>query len=141
MTAPRGEGREGRDAEIASLRAALAVSEFKVAALSKIDERGVGHDDALSLIAHHVHEIQVLCDAFGYDPFQWLQDEPDGAWQPIETAPRAKGARLLVYDDDVHMATRGQTAEMKRDGWFDERGWLIHPSHWMPLPPAPLTEK
>jgi hypothetical protein len=47
----------------------------QIAALSKIDERGMGHDDAMSSIASHVHEIQVLCDAFGYDPSQWLQDE------------------------------------------------------------------
>jgi hypothetical protein len=46
----------------------------QVSALSKIDERGMGHDDAMSAIAHHVHEIQVLCDAFGYDPCEWLQD-------------------------------------------------------------------
>jgi hypothetical protein len=36
---------------------------------------GMGHEDALSAITKHVHEIQVLCDAFGYDPSQWLQDE------------------------------------------------------------------
>jgi hypothetical protein len=47
----------------------------QIAALSKIDEKGIGHDDAVSSIASHVHEIQVLCDAFGYDPSQWLQDE------------------------------------------------------------------
>jgi hypothetical protein len=47
----------------------------QIAALSKIDEKGMGHDDAISSIASHVHEIQVLCDAFGYDPSQWLQDE------------------------------------------------------------------
>ncbi len=49
--------------------------EKQVAALSKIDEQGSGHDDAMALIAHHFHEIQVLCDAFGYDPSEWLQDE------------------------------------------------------------------
>jgi len=47
----------------------------QVAALSAIDEQGIGHDDAVALIAHHVHRIQVLCDAFGYDPSEWLHDE------------------------------------------------------------------
>ena len=57
------------------LRCALEAAKKQIAALSKIDEQGIGHDDATALIAHHVHEIQVLCDAFGYDPSEWLQDE------------------------------------------------------------------
>jgi hypothetical protein len=47
----------------------------RVEALSQIDEKGMGHDDAISAITAHVHEIQVLCDVFGYDPSEWLQDE------------------------------------------------------------------
>jgi hypothetical protein len=62
----------------------------QVAALSKIDEQGMGHDDALSAIAGHVHEIKVLCDAFGYDPSQWLQDE---AANGIDCAPSPEQLR------------------------------------------------
>ncbi len=58
-----------------ALLAQNAELQKQLAALSKIDEQGIGHDDAMALIAHHVHEIQVLCDAFGYDPTEWLNDE------------------------------------------------------------------
>lgn len=61
--------------ELLAARPALEALRKQVAALSRIDEQGMGHDDAMSRIAHHVHEIQVLCDAFGYDPSEWLQDE------------------------------------------------------------------
>lgn len=58
-----------------ALLEALEQARKQIAALSKIDESGIGHDDAQSLVAHHVHEIQVLCDAFGYDPCEWLQED------------------------------------------------------------------
>lgn len=59
-------------------------------------------------------------------------------WQDIKTAPKDhEGPRILVFDGEVHFATRGFTSELRRAGWFDERGWLIHPTHWMPLPEPP----
>jgi hypothetical protein len=83
----------------------------QIAALSKIDEKGMGHDDAISSIASHVHEIQVLCDAFGYDPSQWLQDEvandcaaPQAAIEPAarEVVSHWDGDRgcFIVYEAD-----------------------------------------
>jgi hypothetical protein len=62
-------------AERDEARKVLETATKQIAALSKIDEKGIGHDDAMALVAHHVHEIQVLCDAFGYDPTEWLNDE------------------------------------------------------------------
>lgn len=41
-----------------------------------------GHDEAQARIARAVHEIQVLCDHFGYDPSLWLANaicHPDEA--------------------------------------------------------------
>jgi hypothetical protein len=56
-------------------------------------------------------------------------------WQPIETAPKDKGAilgfmwigdgavtRVLHWDED--------------DGWHSD-GHDYRPTHWMPLPPGP----
>lgn len=71
VTAHRDELRRSHDAQVVALEQARK----QIAALSKIDESGIGHDDAQSLVAHHVHEIQVLCDAFGYDPCEWLQED------------------------------------------------------------------
>jgi hypothetical protein len=65
------------------------------------------------------------------------------AWQPITTAPKDyEGPPILTWDGaEQHWTTRGFTAEGHRAGWFDERGWLIHPTHWMPLPSPPAQER
>jgi hypothetical protein len=84
----------------------------QVAALSKIDEQGMGHDDALSAIAGHVHEIKVLCDAFGYDPSQWLQDE---AANGIDCAPspeqQDKALEWTIHSKYALVAPEQQGAE------------------------------
>lgn len=61
-------------------------------------------------------------------------------WQPIETAPQSEDPVLVFDGDEVNFATRGFTNPPRRAGWFDEKGWLIHPTHWMPLPVPPNTE-
>ncbi len=61
-------------------------------------------------------------------------------WQPIETAPK-DGTRVLaarkwkkgqwVYRI-AHWADRGL------GNWVSDPGeWLVQPTHWQPLPPAP----
>ncbi len=63
-----------------------------------------------------------------------VQPEP---WQGIESAPQDHEAEpIIVWADGLHLATRGFTAELRQPGWFDERGWKIHPTHWM-RPAAP----
>ena len=32
----------------------------------------LGHDEAIVEIHQHIKAIEILCDAFGYDPCQWL---------------------------------------------------------------------
>lgn len=68
-------------------------------------------------------------------------------WQPINTAPRT-GARIMLYDasnEDGDMwighfllypyVARGS------EGWRHPHGWcaIDVPSHWMPLPPPPVS--
>lgn len=38
-------------------------------------ERPAGHHYARQRIAKAVHQIQVICDEFGYDPCEWLASE------------------------------------------------------------------
>lgn len=61
-------------------------------------------------------------------------------WQPIETAPR-DGTRILVWrpregdEYDAHAA-----ADYWSDkSWYQSRR-CQQPTHWMPLPPAPVTK-
>lgn len=63
-------------------------------------------------------------------------------WQPIDTAPK-DGTFVLITD--------GETIEVARtlgSGWiasdgadFDYGRWDEHLTHWMPLPPAPTTDR
>src|SRR5262245_3267345 len=65
-------------------------------------------------------------------------------WQPMETAPKdlmeTKKAILTWNGSAVNRTTRGRTAHLSQPGWFNEQGWMIHPTHWMPLP-APAKEQ
>ncbi len=66
-------------------------------------------------------------------------------WQPIKTAPKKDGVRLLMYRRAI---TIGYWSD--EFGWCDEaehiseEGWpnqiiAFKPTHWMPLPPPPRT--
>lgn len=54
-----------------------------------------GHDEAQELIASHVQQIQIIADAFGYDPFEWLADDgtPRSATAPIRGMPIIKALK------------------------------------------------
>ncbi|WP_294138285.1 hypothetical protein [Sphingomonas sp.] len=60
-------------------------------------------------------------------------------WQPIGTAPR-DGTRFLAFGmlhgaNDITVATYSSYY-----GLVTEPGrWVIAPTHWMPLPAAPVT--
>jgi hypothetical protein len=62
-------------------------------------------------------------------------------WQPIETAPKDDGMPIIVYGLSeyykkykyVHLAHW----EDCRNCWMFE-GEDMYPTHWMPLPPAPV---
>jgi hypothetical protein len=51
-------------------------------------------------------------------------------WQPIETAPKGRRARFLVFADRVYVGNRYSS--------FAGRGFdVLCPTHWMPLPEPP----
>ncbi|MCW3675432.1 DUF551 domain-containing protein [Burkholderia cenocepacia] len=65
------------------------------------------------------------------------------AWQPIETAPK-DGKRVLVFEP----GSRGGVWVAhflrypgKPDQWVNPGCHKINPTHWMPLPTAPTSDK
>lgn len=66
------------------------------------------------------------------------------AWQPIETAPK-DGSDVLLFYAEVY----GQTHQVIIGHWNPRgfwvwqhravRGYSYEPTHWMPLPPAPVS--
>lgn len=66
-----------------------------------------------------------------------------GEWQPIETAPK-DGTPILAYNPVTGpYQTRHEDGEWPMADWYkgdpDHPGiWYPRPSHWMPLPTAPL---
>jgi len=74
----------------------------------------------------------------------------EGAWQPIETAPKTGGQEVLLWDgDDVSVAYYsivGWTgvAAGAVAFWEERRGSVpdaihVEPTHWMPLPKPPVS--
>lgn len=56
------------------------------------------------------------------------------SWQPIETAPKDKGVRVLVtWDALVAVGERSSLGGW----WVDEWAEYKKPTHWMPLPEPP----
>jgi hypothetical protein len=64
-------------------------------------------------------------------------------WQPIETAPREDNLCILAWcpDDGGCIVVTWQSEDLvEGGGWFGVEDYtLFHPTHWMPLPPAPTT--
>lgn len=64
-------------------------------------------------------------------------------WQGIETAP--KDGRLVLMRTATGDEWAGTfTAHWSNvgNGWYYSQGRTVsHPTHWMPLPPAPARER
>jgi len=60
-------------------------------------------------------------------------------WRPIATAP-LDGRRILVWTAKSGCALAYWFATDDDYGWWssDEQG-VVQPTHWMPLPPAPIN--
>ena len=60
----------------------------------------------------------------------------EGAWQPIETAPR-DGTLVMVGAPGCGVSL----VRWMLDSWIDEQGFTqgSWPTHWRPLPPPPDT--
>ena len=66
-------------------------------------------------------------------------------WQPIESAPK-DGAPFIAYQNGEIYACRWLIDEPDEgppaEGWFDTVNASFEaPTHWMPLPTAPLSQK
>lgn len=61
-------------------------------------------------------------------------------WQPIETAPKVHGMRILLFGSRgiIIGYWRGAPAT-KTGGWWQQvgDGGELLPTHWMPLPEPP----
>lgn len=106
MTAPRGEGREGR------------VHHFKSCK--------PGHPSNPCSCPCHRRP----------------KPEPKfGEWQPIKTAPR-NGTAVLFYLEEARQHSRVHIGYIHQTGISVIGGLFAFdmpkPTHWMPLPPAPL---
>ncbi len=62
-------------------------------------------------------------------------------WQPIETAPTQTDVLIC----SVGWASGAEARLHDEEGWYaagnhptDSWGGQLYPSHWMPLPPAPI---
>ena len=66
------------------------------------------------------------------------------AWQPIETAPR-DGRELLCCCGDLIRVCRPKAFQQEVWEYFRDEvnapghTWSMEPTHWMPLPPAPVS--
>ena len=83
------------------------------------------------------------------------------AWQPIETAPKStatpvpdgayvSGVYLLGFCPDPETCNLDSAIcviwwePLMKGGngmWYGEGGYEMHPTHWMPLPAAPIGDK
>lgn len=70
------------------------------------------------------------------------------AWQDISTAPKDYTVVLLYqpakpgFAEAVGQGHRTSLFEHAHDKWvFQATGWIAEPTHWMPLPPPPVSGK
>lgn len=50
-----------------------------------------GHDDAKQRLGELVREIEMICDAFGYDPYEWLVAASDDERVPSASGEKNRG--------------------------------------------------
>jgi hypothetical protein len=62
-----------------------------------------------------------------------LRSRPADPWRPISTAPR-DGTRVLLWDEQG-VELIGSYRPGSR--WYTDRGDVVKPTGWMPLPPPP----
>lgn len=65
---------------------------------------------------------------------------PAEGWQGIETAPKDGTEVLVMLAPKVIRLGWYFKRSSRTEGWCDENGKAINPTHWMPLPAAPTGE-
>lgn len=72
---------------------------------------------------HHKHVVEILAE------IDRLRE-----WQPITTAPK-DAERLLLAGSEG----KAYVGYWRNDCWLTVPGhYLVHPTHWMALPPIPI---
>jgi hypothetical protein len=82
---------------------------------------------------HFFHDGCPQCDA---TEASVGQEAPPG-WQPIETAPR-DGTCVIGLDTKDGVGRTHWSEKYNPHCWADDDELLVKPTHWMPLPAAPL---
>lgn len=69
-----------------------------------------------------------------------MADFDPSRWQPIETAVECGNERLVWVPFTGNEAYGYPSiAFIGIGGWTDEDGGIVHPSHWLPIPPNPAS--
>lgn len=139
--------------------AALAGARKAHDALWELNPNNYDHDEVCKLNDGAIEAILTLApligETHGYSPEWWnqraaLQPDPDArqadlakAWQPIETAPRKRGERIIGW---CVFPAGSEAREVKCfvpiGAPFDGPSWFYqgikqNVTHWMPLPTPP----
>lgn len=77
-------------------------------------------DCARSRIEAAVREVQIICDEFGFDPYEWLNDET------------AQGERPPFYHCNIcdGMVNFPKGAKPTTRIGVEDSNWLTDPAHW-----------
>lgn len=100
--------------------------------LDESDPNYVDGYDALIPVARYAWQ-----DALAAAPASPL---PGGGWQDISTAPKDGTEVLVMLKPKVIRLGWYFKPSSRTEGWCDENGKRIIPSHWMPLPAAPTGD-
>lgn len=60
-------------------------------------------------------------------------------WRPIESAPKDGTEVLVLIREKVIRLGWYFRPSSRTEGWCDESGKSIRPTHWMPLPAPPVS--
>lgn len=66
-------------------------------------------------------------------------EDAAGGWQDISTAPKDSTEVIVLCGRKVIRLGWYFKPSSRSEGWLDESGRAIKPTHWMPLPAAPTT--
>lgn len=66
-----------------------------------------------------------------------IKEQSRQQWKPIETAPK-DGTEVVVVDID---GDRFIASSIDGQNWYDGFFPIYHPTHWMPLPAPPMSDK
>lgn len=69
-----------------------------------------------------------------------LEQHSNNGWQPIETAP--KDENILLFQTETQGVFEGKFLDVDEGCWWNDAGFcIVDPTHWMPFPPPPETDK